>query len=215
MAISQKFLILSLLACTGCGGHVAAGPVPGQVIINSDSNSDQLPPAGTVTVPVSAQTIGPNDVFEVRVYNQPDLSSTYRVGPDGTIQFPLVGHIDVRGQSAAQVATKISRALDGDFLLNPQVSVFVKEYNSQKVSVFGEVSKPGTFTYVAGMNVIQALTLAEGYTKEASRKNITVTRTVDNQEIRFEIKVDDIIKGISKNFELRPGDIIYVPQSIF
>ncbi len=193
------------------------GPKPnaGTVTITDDASSDETAASSNQSAPVSIQTIGPNDVFEVRVYNQQDLSSTYRVGSDGTIQFPLVGHINVRGQTAAQVAATIKNALAGDFLVDPQVSVFVKEYNSQKVSVFGEVAKPGTFAYTTGMNVIQVLTLAGGYTKDASRKNINVTRTIDGQEVRFEIKVEDILKGTSKNFELRPGDIIYVPQSLF
>ncbi len=204
------YLYFVLVALSACGG----GAKPPQSAVTVTTTTPLAPneaPAAVATI----QTIGPNDVFEVRVYNQPDLSSTYRVGPDGTIQFPLVGHLDVRGMTAAEVAGSIKSALSGDYLVNPQVSVFVKEYNSQKVSVFGEVSKPGTFTYVDGMNVIQALTLAGGFTKDASRKNINVTRAIDGQEVRLEVRVEDILKGTSKNFPVRPGDIIYVPQSLF
>ncbi len=203
------YLYFVLVALGACGGGPKS-PKSGVTVTTAPISAPEAP-----TAVATIQTIGPNDVFEVRVYNQPDLSSTYRVGPDGTIQFPLVGHLDVRGMTAAEVAGSIKNALSGDYLINPQVSVFVKEYNSQKVSVFGEVSKPGTFTYVDGMNVIQALTLAGGFTKEASRKNINVTRAIDGQEVRLEVRIEDILKGNSKNFAVRPGDIIYVPQSLF
>lgn len=226
MNFSHKLGLCLLPLLASCG--TAGGPAPqaGRATIttmpadNADSASDtgnsvSSQDNNSSIANNSSQAIGPNDIFEVRVYHQPDLSSTYRVGPDGTIQFPLVGHLEVKGKTAAEVAAQIRDALSGDYLVDPQVSVFVKELNSQKISVFGEVSKPGTFTYVDGMNVIQAVTLAEGYTKDASRKAITVTRTINGQEMRIEIKVDDILKGISKNFELKPGDIVFVPQSLF
>ncbi len=206
----KKFSFFAgVLLLSACGASPKAPQSGVNITTSPISPQETKAPGSTI------QTIGPNDVFEVRVYNQPDLSSTYRVGPDGTIQFPLIGHLDVRGMTAAEVAVHIKSALSGDYLVNPQVSVFVKEYNSQKVSVFGEVSKPGTFTYVDGMNVIQALTLAGGFTKEASRKNINITRAIDGQEVRLEVRIEDILKGTSKNFPVRPGDIIYVPQSLF
>ena len=100
-------------------------------------------------------------------------------------------------------------------LRNPQVSIFVKEYNSKKVFVFGEVQKPGTFVFEDTMNIVQAVTLAGGFAAHAAKNSVSVTRLVDGEEQRIKVAVDDIGTGRAANFPLRPGDIVFVPESIF
>jgi protein involved in polysaccharide export with SLBB domain len=163
----------------------------------------------------AAQTLGPGDVFEVRVVGEADLSGVYRVSSDGTIAFPFCGSLDVNGKSAPQVTQQLTTCLAAGYLKNPQVTVFIKEYNSKKVFVFGEVSKPGTFSYEDKMSVIQAITLAGGFTKQAARNSVQVTRSVEGQERRVKIAVDDITTGKAQNFQLQPGDIVFVPESFF
>jgi polysaccharide export outer membrane protein len=91
--------------------------------------------------------------------------------------------------------------------------VFLKEYNSKKVFVFGEVQKPGTFPFEENMSIVQAITLAGGFGKLASKNAVIVTRQVGGEERKIKVAVESIGEGREKNFALRPGDIVYVPES--
>ncbi len=162
-----------------------------------------------------ASTLGPNDLFEVRVYQEPELSGMYQVGPQGDIMFPLCKQVVVSGLTANGAAEKLRDCLARGFLRNPQVSVLVKEFNSRKVFVFGEVQKPGTFAFEDGMSVVQALTLAGGFTKQAAQNSTSVTRRIKGQEVKLKVNVQDIALGKAANFTLEPGDIVYVPESMF
>ena len=164
---------------------------------------------------LAASTLGPNDLFEVRVYQEPELSGMYQVGPQGDIMFPLCKQVAVTGLTANGVAGKLRDCLSKGYLRNPQVSVLVKEFNSRKVFVFGEVQKPGTFPFEDGMSVVQALTLAGGFTKQAAQNSTSVTRHIAGQEVKTKVNVQDIALGKAANFTLEPGDIVYVPESMF
>lgn len=166
-------------------------------------------------VPVPAQALGPNDVFEVRVVGEDELTGSYRVSSDGTIAFPFCGKVAVAGRTAPEISERLTICLSDGYLKNPQVTVFIKEANSKKVFVLGEVQKPGTFPYEDGMSVIQAITLAGGFTKLAAKNSVLVTRTTDGQEQRVKLAVDDIGAGKKENFYLQPGDIVYVAESFF
>ncbi len=189
---------LALATASGCamGGRTPAAEQP-------------------ATAGLAASTLGPQDIFEVRVYQEPELSGLYQVGPQGDIMFPLCKQVVVRGLTANGTAEKLRDCLSRGFLRNPQVSVLVKEFNSRKVFVFGEVQKPGTFAFEDGMSVVQALTLAGGFTKQAAPNSTSVTRLVNGQEVKTKVNVQDIALGKSANFKLEPGDIVFVPESMF
>ena len=161
-------------------------------------------------------TIGPGDVFDVRVYGEDDLTGTYRVASDGTVDYPLLGTISVQGMTPTEVTRLISDGLvNGEFLKNPNVSVFVKEYSSKKISILGQVNKPGTFQYVDGMSIIEAISLAGGFTPMSRPNDVTVTRVINGTEKKFLVPVEAIGQGRASNFVLRPGDILFVPQRVF
>lgn len=164
---------------------------------------------------IPAQTLGPNDVFEVRVVGEQELTGAYRVSSEGAITFPFCGRVGVAGLTATQVSGLLTTCLADGYLKNPQVTVFIKEANSKKVFVLGEVQKPGTFAFEDNMSVIQAITLAGGFTKLAARNSVLVTRTVDGKEQRVKLAVDDIGTGKRENFHLQPGDIVFVAESFF
>jgi polysaccharide export outer membrane protein len=191
---------LALVVASGCASRGGRSPVPEEA---------------AVTAGLPASTVGPNDLFEVRVYQEPELSGLYQVGPQGEIMFPLCKKVAVAGLTANGVAEKLRACLSQGYLRNPQVSVLVKEFNSRKVFVFGEVQKPGTFAYEDGMSVVQALTLAGGFTKQAAQNSTSVTRHVSGQEVKMKVHVQDIALGKEANFKLEPGDIVYVPESMF
>ncbi len=176
------------------------------------------PPPETIPTPVSteANQLGPGDVLEIKVFREPDLAGTYRLGSDGEIEFPLIGSVKVSGRMPEEVAGELRTRLADGYLVDPQVTVFVKEQNSQKIHVLGEVKKPGTFAYESGMSIIQAITYAGGFTKLAAENSVVVTRARGpNDQQTFKVAVADIQKGRANNFELRPGDIINVPEAIF
>ena len=148
-------------------------------------------PRGAQTIPppsTNDTTVGSGDVFDVRVYGEEELSGTYRVGPDGSIDFPLVGAVQVVGLEPSAVAETLrTRLVEGQFLVDPHVSVFVQEYASKRVSVVGEVSRPGTFSVTTGMTLVQAISLAGGFTEMADRDGTTLTRQVEGEARQFHV----------------------------
>jgi len=156
-------------------------------------------------------TLGPTDVFEVRVYGEPDLSGTYRIDSDGTIDFPLIGRLRVSGQVPSQVATTITEKLAQGYLKSPQVSILVKESNSKKVTVLGQVQKPGTFPFLVRMSVVEALSLAGGFTSLAAGNDVIVRRGGKT----FRVRAAAITEGKAPNFFLEPGDTVLVQERMF
>ena len=176
-------------------------------------------PSGLVNLSPSAppdNTLGPGDTFEVSVYGEDDLSGKYRVSEDGSINFPLVGRVVVSGSGPAGIARQIQTALaKRNILRDPNVSVFLLEQTSKQVSVVGAVAKPGTMPLMTGMTVIQAIGIAGGMTALASGNSTIVTRRLDDRLQRFKVPLDSISEGRSEDFELRAGDIVFVPERIF
>jgi len=173
------------------------------------------PPAEAPDVQTLASTLGSGDVLEVRVYREPEISGIYQVGSDGDVVFPLCQRVEVAGQTANGAADRFRACLAASFMRDPQVTVVVKEYNSKKVFVFGEVQKPGTFIFQDGMSIVQAVTIAGGFTRTASQNATSVTRRVKGQETKLKVKVQDIALGKAPNFTLEPGDIVFIPESLF
>lgn len=166
--------------------------------------------------PTEDTTLGAGDVFEVRVYGEQALSSKFQVGPDGTIRYPFLGVLTVRGKEADQVAREISEGLkQGEFLVDPQVSVFVDATNSKRVSVLGAVSRPGTLPITPGMTVVQAVSNSGGFTPLASKDQTVVTRRVEGKLERYRIAVSEVTRGAADDFPLRAGDIVFVPERVF
>ncbi len=195
-------LAAALLAGVGCAHH--------------REQVDATPPAAPATAAeIVASTLGPTDLIEVRVFQEPELSGVFQLGPKGDIVFPLCQRVVVAGLTANGAAERLRDCLAHGFLRDPQVSVLVKEYNSKKVFVFGEVQKPGTFLFEDGMTIVQALTLAGGFTKQAAQNSASLTRRVDGQEVKLKVNVQDIAMGRAANVLLQPGDIVFVPESLF
>jgi len=172
-------------------------------------------PASAEAAIPRATTLGTGDVFEVRVFEEAGLSGVFRVDADGSIDYPLCGSVKVAGLDASGAAAAITKCLRAGYLKSPQVSVFIKEYNSKKIFVFGEVQKPGTFTYEDGMSIVEAITRAGGFTKTASKNAVIISRVIDGREQRLKVPVEDIGVGRASNFVLKPGDIVFVPESFF
>lgn len=173
------------------------------------------PPVRPAKVPTVAYALGPGDVVEIKVFREPDLAGVYRISDGGRLDFPLIGEVVVAGRRPEQIEEELRTRLGDGYLVDPQVTVFVKERNSQKVHVLGQVKKPGSFPFEGGMTIIQAITNAGGFTKLASTNNVTLTRVASGTEESFRVRVGDIRSGESPNVDLQPGDIVWVPEAIF
>ncbi|HEY3445515.1 MAG TPA: polysaccharide biosynthesis/export family protein [Myxococcales bacterium] len=203
-----------LVAASAAALLASACRTPGRDV-PSYSTRDQM----AHSAPVANSSLGVGDVLEVRVYQEPDLSGAFRVATEGSIDYPFCGRIKVAGLSSSALVDLLTACLKNGFLKRPQVTVFLKEYNSQKVFVFGEVQKPGTFAFEPSMTIIQAITLANGFTKLAAKDSVIVTRvvvdekTLQSDERKVKVPVESIGEGREKNFFVQPGDIVYVPES--
>ncbi len=166
------------------------------------------------TEAVRAAALNPGDVFEVTVHGQAELSGTHRVSPEGDVDFPLVGRAHVDGLTSGQIADLFRERLMNGFLRNPTVSVFVKEITSKKVFVLGQVAKPGAFSFEDSMTVVQAIALSGGFTPFAQQNNVFVSRRDKGAEQRIRVPVEQIATdSAATNFLLRPGDIVFVPET--
>jgi protein involved in polysaccharide export with SLBB domain len=161
-------------------------------------------------------TLGPGDVFDIRVFGEKDLSGKYQVGRDGSIRYPFLGSIAVGGKEVGEVEREIADGLkQGNYLLEPQVSIFVEATNSKRISVLGAVARPGTFPITPGMTVVQAVSNAGGFTALASKDDTVVTRRSGGKLERHRIAVSDATRGTAEDFPLRSGDIVFVPERVF
>jgi polysaccharide export outer membrane protein len=169
-------------------------------------------------VPTSDEfLLGPEDVLEVNVWRNQDLSRQVIVRPDGVISLPLIGDVQARGLTANQLATRIAERLK-EFKENPSVSVSVKEVNSYYVYVLGEVAKPGKYQLKSYTTVLQAIAVAGGFTLYASKNRLQVVRNSANgdgqpHEVRIRLRYDDLLAGTGDpgNFVLKSGDTVVVP----
>ena len=167
------------------------------------------------TVGAHDTTLGPGDQFDVRVYGEEDMSASYTVSPDGTIDFPYIERVQVAELEPTEVADLIERELrERDVLVHPQVSVVVTEYVSKRISVVGAVRNPGNFPMSPGLTGLQAVGLAGGTTELANRDGAVVTRRVDGELRRYAVPLDQITLGTRDDFPVQAGDIIFVPGRV-
>jgi polysaccharide export outer membrane protein len=166
-------------------------------------------------VPMADTKLEVGDTFDVRVYGESELSGTYRVSAEGTITLPLAGTIPVAGLEPQEAASKIAERLADGILRNPQVTVLARDLASKKIYILGQVAKPGTIMYTASMSVVEAISLAGGFTQLAAKNDTTLTRSESGKKTIVKIPVESISEGRAKNVYLKPGDIISVPERLF
>lgn len=157
--------------------------------------------------------VGPEDVLDISVWKNADLSRVVVVRPDGMISLPLVGDIKAAGLSPEQLKGAIEKKLR-EYSETAVVSVIVQAVNSYKVFVLGEVRTPGVQVYKANATVLQAITLAGGFTEYASKNKIVLIRKMkDGSEEKTKLRFKDLVSTDykDKNLTLKPGDTIFVP----
>jgi polysaccharide export outer membrane protein len=161
-------------------------------------------PGSYIVEPNGPYTLDTGDLVRVTVYGDQELSNTYRVGDSGTIAFPLVGQIQVRGQTTTVAASRLAAALANGYLRNPNVAIEVAEY--RPFFIQGAVKTSGQFTYVPYMTARAAISTAGGYADTADRSKVTVYRRTGNEMVQGSVNLD---------FPIYPGDTVVVPERWF
>lgn len=159
--------------------------------------------------------LGPSDLIEVRVFGEPELSGAHQVSPEGTVRMPLIGDVPVEGKTPDDVQHVIEEAYNAQYLKNAQVTVLVKKYNSRRIYVLGQVKNPGNYEFEERMTVIAAIAKAGGTTRLSDANRTVVSRGRGVEQKRMTVNVSDIQRGTAGDVELVPGDIVYVPESLF
>lgn len=162
---------------------------------------------------INEYIIGPRDLLEIKVFELPELNQTVRVSEDGSITIPLLDRVIVGGMSKDAVEKKLAQLLEQKYVKNPQVSVFIKEYQSRLVSVIGAVEKPGMFELVGRQNLLQMISKAGGIKENASNRLFVLREGINGDAATIAIDLEDLLSnGNPKlNIPLQPGDVINVP----
>jgi len=190
----------------------------------SGSFAQTFPPGPSNAAPArtsaASQTyvLTPNDVVQVKVYQEDDLETKMRIAKDGTTSFPLIGTVRLGGKTVEQAAALIRDALAKDYLVNPQVTVSVVEYSKRRFTVLGQVQKPGAYEIPneETMTLLQAIAMAGGYTRLANRGGVTITRTVGGRKTTHTVDVKSATTDAdTKPFEILADDIITIPERLF
>lgn len=205
-----------MLLCAGCASAPrpnANQPVP---LVAGASGGFARPDNAGGDRPDSTQAeyrIGPHDLLQISVFGSEELSRSVRVSSRGQISLPLVGAIDVGGKTVEQVERGIAAALSKDLMQDPQVSVFVQEYTSQRVTVEGAVNKPGIFPLTGPTTLLQAVAMAEGMGQLADETAVIVFRVIDGKKMAALFDVTQIRHGKQEDPTIVGDDIIVVDRS--
>jgi len=157
--------------------------------------------------------IGAKDLLDISVFGLEELNKTVRVSEEGKISLPLLGDVEVEGLTKPELEKKLSQLLEEKYLQNPQLTVFIREYESKKVSVLGAVEEPGPYKLLGRQTLLQLISQAGGLTRDAGDLIIVIRQIQDGTSTALKISIDDLfLKGDAKlNIPLEANDIINIP----
>lgn len=205
MAARHTFRIVLFLTACLAGGLASAA---------AQTATPSPAAAGSQPAPVVPDSfvIGPEDVLGVVFWREPDLSGDVTVRPDGRISLPVIGELEAAGLTPNALRERVQAAA-AKYLTEVNVAVVVRQINSRKIFVTGEVATPGTYPLTAPRTVMQAIALAGGLSEFADAKNITVLRNRGGRAQSFKFNYRDVSKGknLEQNILLEPGDTVVVP----
>jgi polysaccharide export outer membrane protein len=208
MAVIKIFLIMSFTLLAGCSGNVI------------DEATNKLIQKNFAFSSVNAYFIGVDDMLQINVWKNPDVSVTVPVRPDGKISVPLVGDVVAGGKEPMEVAEEIRQSLS-KFIREPQVAVILTQLNSHefisRVRITGAVNRPSSLPFRQGMTVLDAMLQAGGINDFAAANSARLYRKEGNETEQYDIYLNDILNSgqLETNYMLLPGDIITVPERLF
>ena len=203
----EFWIVLALLAVmTPAGARDKNGNAQAAATANSSSGS-----ASSKSAPADPNyVIGAQDMLDISVWKEEQLTKTVPVRPDGKISMPLLNDVQAAGLTPTQLANQITESLK-KFVTDPQVTVIVREINSQRVYLLGEVARAGAYPLLPNMTVLQALSSAGGFTQFANLKKIYVLRVENGKQEKFPFNYKHALESPDQNILLKAGDTIVVP----
>jgi len=183
----------------------------------AQNQASSVAPASLAEAP--QYLIGPQDELNVFVWQNPDLSVTVPVRPDGRISAPLVDDMMAAGKTSQQLARDIEKVL-AKYVRDPLVTVTVQTFNGpydQQIRIVGQAAEPKAIPYRSDMTVLDAIIAVGGMTEFAAGNRAVIVRKEGGEEKSYRVRLDDLIVGgdVSANVPLLPGDILIIPQSWF
>ena len=157
--------------------------------------------------------LGPTNLIYIKILGEEGLQQTFRVDEAGYITHPLVGRLKLGGQTVAQAEDTVKKSLAGDYILEPNVTIFVLEHS--RFSVLGEVRRPGNYEILGELSLLEAVSIAGGFTPLANEKKVRILRHEEGAEKTILVNFKDIMDGKKTGTEIQAGDVIEVPKSFF
>jgi len=217
LVFSQGIRIVAMLymvAITCLVLHAQTDSAPAPRATPAAPQADTIPSETTS----STYRLQPYDLIDVDVYGEDDLHKPARLGADGTVLLPLIGSVKVGGLTVTEATDLITKGYANGFVKNPSVLITVLQYRKSTFSIIGQVMRPGNYEIPEGsqISIIEAVSLASGFSPTAAQNAVTVKRTVDGQATTFKVRVGDMAQNANAEpFEILPGDMILVPASQF
>jgi polysaccharide export outer membrane protein len=170
---------------------------------------------GPVQASSANYLLGPEDVLEIRVFEMDQFDRTVRISGDGSIELPLIGSIPVSGLDPEQAAARVAQKLQDGYVQNPQVDIFVREFNSRKISLLGAVKKPATYPLVGRLSLLQLIADAGGVTEDANRVLYVFRQSDDGRRARLLVPLNELLVKGDPHWDiwLVPGDVVSVPPT--
>ena len=207
--LSALVLCLSLVACASSGGSASQAAAPARTLSAPDTTAESGAYEGS-----SDYRIGAQDLLEISVFGVQELDKEVRVNSNGQISLPLIGGVMAGGRTIPELERDLAKKYADGFLQNPQVSVFVKEFTSQRLTVEGAVNKPGIYPITGKTTLLQAVALAGGVDdKVADLSGIVVMRQVGGRRQAAVFDLRQVRRGNVEDPQLYGDDIIVVEQS--
>lgn len=213
-------LALSLLSGS-LSGQIAPSNSGSQAMGSGNTSSSArsaFPPGGAASAP-AGYVLGPNDYVGVEVFGEDDLRTSGRLNPEGNLSVPLLGSVHLAGLTLTQAASRLTELYGRDYLVNPRVNVILQSYAKRRFSILGQVGRPGSYEMPegspGGIDLLEAIALAGGYTRIAAPERITVRRQGANGDQIFKVNAKKFNKANGGGFRVEPGDTITVGESIF
>jgi len=172
----------------------------------------------SVTAP-SGYVLSANDQVAVEVFGEEDLRTNGRLNGEGNLSLPLLGSVHLAGLSLTQATARVTELYAKDYLVNPKVNVSLVSYAKRRFTVLGQVNRPGSFEMPdgspTGIDLLEAIAMAGGYTRIAAPERITVRRHGAKGDEVLKVDAKRLARGSANNFKVIPGDTITVAESIF
>ena len=204
---------LMIVASSMFGSYLRAQDVSSPRTPESKTAGEKTPDTGNPDY-----VIREGDTVQMSVFNEPELAVSGRVSRDGTLQCPLIGLVRIGGLSQLSASRIIEAAYQKDYLVHPEVNLFVSQFSVQRVTVLGQVQRPGALEIPSEkrLTILQVLGMAGGPTRIANLKKVLVKRHINGRQETIKVDINGMVSGSDKvMFYVKEDDVITVPESLF